>query len=220
MYKRLICSAAVAAVCGGAWATTTMTWYGYGNGYNWLPFTISNTVSGTTTTENNVYAGSLLLTATTDGSTSNLEAYCTSPFTWLASSKTWQADLTKNKGVVDEIAKIAGVSVTNQDLGAAVQLAIWDKVAGPYFSWSTSTGYASTIRGLYNELVGGTYAGLPTDIPNYSFWKANPTGTSQDMITLDGGTHLPNQTTPEPFTMTLCAGGLGLAVIRRRRAAK
>lgn len=212
MYKRAM--ALAAGTVASAWACAvgpwTMTWSNYGNGYNWMPFSISNG----TTTENNVYAGSVLLTATNADTTLNIESYCVSPFVWLQSP--WQADQSYNSGVTTDIAKLAGVAVGgDQDLGAAVQLAIWSDVTGPSFTWS---GGNATIAADYTALVNGTYAGIPNDTPNYYFWAADPTGTSQDMISLAGGYH--DQTTPEPCTLTVCLVGLGLVAARRRRRAR
>jgi MYXO-CTERM domain-containing protein len=215
MMKKAIILTALAALSGGAFSQTwTMSWTGYGNGYDWLPFTISNGTS----TEQNVYAGSVELSAASGTTDLSLEGYCTSPFVWVKS--TWGADLSTNTGIADQVAQIAGVNVGgNQALGAAVQLAIWDAVTGSSFTWSTSSSYDATIRSYYNELVDGTYSGLSKDVPNYSLWKSDPTGYSQDMITINPGSHQP-QSTPEPVSGAILAAGLGLAALRRRRCAR
>lgn len=120
---------------------------------------------------------------------------------------------------LDRFGFLADQAQTTDVQGAGVQLAIWN-VANPADNF-TDRGNGGTswadAQAYENSLLGAT---LPSN-GSYYYYTLTPTDTTQNLqsFVVAGGFQR-GSGTPEPFTLALCAGGLGLAIARRRKAKK
>jgi hypothetical protein len=94
---------------------------------------------------------------------------------------------------------------------AEYQVAIWEDLYGNVVTDSNTTGLVADAQALLKNTQG-------TAVEPYYAAEIGSNGhkESQDFIGYSGGTGYGS--TPEPFTMSLCAAGLGMAILRRRRS--
>lgn len=216
--------AGVAAFAVAAQATTVEIYFGAFSqspqgGY---PAGIGNGLAVTENPSESTYASQVLLYQTSGYTDIPLAAFCTTPdktvtlpsgpheytetFITVGASQPLGQDNNSYGFLANQTQN------TNVD-AAGIQLAIWHLAnAGDTFSarngdntdFTSAQGVATTLEGM-------------TATAPYSYYLFTPTDTSLQSFVV--GTYS-GSSTPEPFTMALCAGGLGLAVARRRKAKK